>query len=159
MRRYIINGIDYSREPDSITWGQFEQYVHELLDCAIDQGQWEIHRQCPRMYIDGGARRLDWHITEKRQGGIAVVVDAKHFRRGPLPRREIDDTEFYRRQARARQALIVASYETNIPLSVSEYSKQIGVKIIKLEEHINMRIVLKKYFDYILTSSWENRYY
>ena len=151
MYRYI-HDIDYSSEPAGTKWRQFEQLVEESLNRAlIQEGQWEIHVQHARPYIDGNFR-MDFHIAERRRGGIAVVVDAKHFPRAWLNNHEIDTTKNYKRVCRANRALIIASSLSFIPPSVYKYAEQLGVDIIKVEEHRNLMVEIRNYFREILTA-------
>ncbi|MCX5977799.1 MAG: restriction endonuclease [Coprothermobacterota bacterium] len=154
MYRYI-HDIDYSSEPARTEWRQFEQLVEESLNRALNLDQWEIHVQHTGPYIDGNFK-MDFHIAERRRGGIAVVVDAKHFPRAWLNNHEIDTTKDYKRVCRANRALIIASSASNIHSSVYKYAEQLGVEIIKVEEHRNLMIAIRNYFRDVLTT-WQNR--
>jgi len=134
----------------AMSWREFELLVEESVHFALNPNIWRIATQWNRQYYNREnpnnpiPARMDIHIAERRQGGIGVVIDAKHFQIAPLNRNEIDTTENYRRRCRASKALIIASQSTIIPQSVANYSYQLKVDLMQANR--NLKSNLRKYF-------------
>ena len=64
--------------------------------------------------------------AERRQGGKAIVLDAKHFTVTPLNRNEVDTTDEYRKRTRASHAVLAVSPVTKVPQSVHDHVERIG---------------------------------
>lgn len=120
---------------DQMSWREFERFCEELAYRAFDDSKWRVKVQRRTVY-DGEMKVMDIHVAERRQGGCHYVFDCKHFRRGVFGRNEIDDTLVYKRQSRASKAVILASAPTSIPQSVESYAKQMGVRIVYLDDRL-----------------------
>jgi len=79
---------------------------------------------------NGIPKRYDIHIAQKRQGGKAVVLDAKHFKH-PLPSHEVQTTHEYKTGGRASACAIVASSKTVIPEGTRKTAEKLGVVLLQ----------------------------
>ena len=91
---------------------------------------------------------MDIHVAERRVGGRAVVVDAKHFKVAHLNRNEVETTFDYKRRSRAAATLIVVSGSTVVPDSVQAYADGLGVDIIEADDEFEYSI--ESYFEGLL---------
>jgi len=112
---------DFDRAWD-LSWREYEKFVEESVSRACNPDIWRIEKQWRRTYSDGINCRFDVHIAERRQGGIGIVIDAKHFKIADLNKNEIDTTIQYRKRSRSSSAIIILSPTTFCPDSVWRYA-------------------------------------
>lgn len=55
---------------------------------AFPDEQFRVEAQ-RRVIHNGVSKREDLHVAERVQGGKAIVIDAKHFEKTPLPKHEV----------------------------------------------------------------------
>jgi hypothetical protein len=133
-------GINWFRKSDpcvEMTWGQFQRYVQDSTKAAVDTTGWRFasNWRC----TDG--RCVDVHLAERRRGGRGIVLDAKHFRSGPLTKHEVDTTVAYRKQTRASCAVLAVSSISEVPQSVVSYIEQVGgVELLVVGENFAERL-------------------
>lgn len=118
-----------------ITWREFELYVEDCLTSALDDSDWRISSQRAREYIDKNGSinnfRLDFHIAERRQGGLSVVLDAKHYKTSYLNKVDVMQVEAYRKSCRASDAIIVVSPITRFSEDLVDFCfDEIGVSLL-----------------------------
>jgi hypothetical protein len=131
-----------------VTWREFELYVEDCLTRALDESTWRVLPQRARSYKDnnGGENnfRLDFHVAERRQGGISVVVDAKHYKSSYLNKSDVIQVEQYRRSCRASEAIIVLSPITKFSDDLIDFCfDEVGMSLLVVNRNIvsNLRNV------------------
>ena len=113
-------------------WYKFEQYCERFLRDSFRDSKWKIDSQVRKTYNDGAAKRIDFHVRQKRQGGQHLVFDAKYYIRSTLPTKAVTDTFEYKRRSRASAAAILCPQETKIADSAKRKAKELGVEIISV---------------------------
>ena len=117
-------------------WRQFEVNVEEVVAYALQplthrSGQPKFRASFQKAVVHNGIpKRYDIHIAQRRQGGKAVVLDAKHFKH-PLPSHEVQTTHQYKTGGRASACAIVASSTTVIPEATRKTAEKLGVVLIQ----------------------------
>ena len=117
-------------------WKIFEVEVERAVTSAV--GNMTHPNGAPKFRVafqlstthQGAVKRYDVHVAQCRQGGKAVVLDAKHFR-NPLPSHEVQTTYKYKTGGRASACAIVASPSTVIPPATQATARQLGVIFIQ----------------------------
>jgi hypothetical protein len=131
---------------EELTWREFEILVEDAFDAALDPDKWRIENQWERHYSNGDTvKRMDVHVAERRQGGRGFVIDAKHFKKSKLKRREVDTTLEYKSLCRASKAIIIVSDVTIVSDSAESCAEEMDVEILRANR--NLRSNLERFFE------------
>ena len=131
--------------PD-LTPHQFQRSVAERSQSALNPSEWRVRSPGRKKYLKPGREPVvlcpDLHIAERRQGGKAIVLDAKDFKHTPLNRNEVDTTDEYRKRTRASHAVLAVSPDTKVPQSVHDHVVRIGrMTILPVDNKFEDRLV------------------
>ncbi len=127
------------------TWREFEKRVEQACS-TMDDKLVRVAAQKPT--IHGGVdKRYDIHIAERKQGGHAVVLDAKHFSH-PLPKHEIETTLAYKTGGKASGVAVIISSTTTVSPAAAEFAASNNVAIIQDNHHLpsNIRKFVGRFF-------------